>query len=73
MDSHPSSSLFDLLKAELENEIREAENFLQWVVGRVESRSFDKDKSILNNLILIRKAQEDYIDGIRDEYANKYC
>jgi len=60
-------------KAELEQEIKEAQKFLDWLFNRIEARAIDIDKAVLNTLIDIKTNQEEYLDKIRREYTEKYC
>ena len=73
MHCHPSNRLHDVFKEDLQEEIKYALSFLDWLSDRIEARSMDKDKGILNILLDIEEAQEEYVDLIQTEYTKKYC
>lgn len=73
MDSLNSNRLSDEIKKELEAEIKEANDFLNWIYGRIEARSLDKENGILNILINLKETQEHYVERIQTEYFEKYA
>lgn len=72
MDSPHLNGLAEELKKELDTEIKEAQDFLDWLYYRIEARSIDKDKGILDILVDLKNNQEVYLDRIRAEYIEKY-
>lgn len=72
MTYHPSNHLDEVIKHELKSEIIFATDFLNWIDDRIEARSLDKDRVILDILIDLKKNQEGYIDAIQQEWFKKY-
>lgn len=72
MDPLNSNPLAEEWRKEDEQEIKEAQDFLDWLHHRKEARILDKDKTVYYQILEFITAWEEFLLKLQDRYFETY-